>query len=315
MIVEHYQFTLALFTLLAPVGAIAFVVMALPCIGAWEGRLTSRGNASDSGDESGISQVSFKEASTAMLPYHRISRYLIIPLATAMVGLIASATHLGTPSNALYVLMGWGRSPLSNEVVAALLFLGLAGVYWLSSFRMVLSLAYARVALVLSCAASLFLVWEISVVYAIRTIITWNTDATVLSLWGTALCGGVLLGITSLVVSGGSVPRRYLYILCATGLASFVGAVAAFVFQWMQLPTIANWTATASQLAPQYGWDIALFVLSGLIGWVITLRALFYAHDTRFFLRSCVVGTAVMFAGIYLMRLVFYSTHMTGGFL
>ena len=52
-----------------------------------------------------------------------------------MVGLVASATHLGNPSNALYVFLGVGRSPLSTEVFFAVVFLALAGLYWLVRFR------------------------------------------------------------------------------------------------------------------------------------------------------------------------------------
>lgn len=46
----------------------------------------------------------------------RLAHATVIPLLVSMVGLVASATHLGTPANALYVLTGVGRSPLSNEV-------------------------------------------------------------------------------------------------------------------------------------------------------------------------------------------------------
>ena len=51
-----------------------------------------------------------------------------------MVGLVASATHLGNPANALYVFLGVGRSPLSTEVFCAVVFLALAGLYWLYNF-------------------------------------------------------------------------------------------------------------------------------------------------------------------------------------
>ena len=44
-----------------------------------------------------------------------------------MVGLVASATHLGNPANALYVFLGVGRSPLSTEVFCAVVFLALGG--------------------------------------------------------------------------------------------------------------------------------------------------------------------------------------------
>ena len=38
----------------------------------------------------------------------RISKLLCIPLIVTMVGLVASATHLGNPDNALYVIAGIG---------------------------------------------------------------------------------------------------------------------------------------------------------------------------------------------------------------
>ena len=46
----------------------------------------------------------------------RIESWLIVPLAVATVGLVASATHLGTPSNALYVFRTVGSSPLATEI-------------------------------------------------------------------------------------------------------------------------------------------------------------------------------------------------------
>ena len=53
----------------------------------------------------------------------RLSGALLIPFLVTLVGLVASATHLGNPDNALYVFSRVGASPLSNEVCAAVLFL------------------------------------------------------------------------------------------------------------------------------------------------------------------------------------------------
>ena len=99
------EITLVLFTTLAPSGVMAFILMGLPLV---------RG-----GLNADVRQ--------------RIQRFLSIPLVTSMVGLVASATHLGNPANALYVFLGVGRSPLSTEVFCAVVFLALAGVYWLYS--------------------------------------------------------------------------------------------------------------------------------------------------------------------------------------
>ena len=100
------EITLVLFTTIAPAGVMGYLTMALAIV------------------------LSRDEERAAA-----ISRYLVVPLVLAISGLIASATHLGTPANALYVITGIGRSPLSNEVVAAVAFLALGGVYWILSFR------------------------------------------------------------------------------------------------------------------------------------------------------------------------------------
>ncbi|WP_442904588.1 DmsC/YnfH family molybdoenzyme membrane anchor subunit [Gordonibacter sp.] len=46
----------------------------------------------------------------------RIDRMCACPFSVCLVGFIASATHLGTPANALHVFWSIGRSTLSNEV-------------------------------------------------------------------------------------------------------------------------------------------------------------------------------------------------------
>ncbi|MCI2242352.1 dimethyl sulfoxide reductase anchor subunit family protein [Adlercreutzia faecimuris] len=102
------EITLVLFTTLAPAGIVAYVIMALP--------LVVRGD--------GLGRDARR----------RLDASLGMPVVVAMVGLVASATHLGNPANALYIVAGLGRSPLSNEVVCGVAFLGAAGVFWLTSF-------------------------------------------------------------------------------------------------------------------------------------------------------------------------------------
>ena len=99
-------FSLALFTSLAPAGVVAFLTLALV-------RLWSRDHAASV----------------------RLDRMIALPFSVVLVGFIASATHLGTPANALHVFSGIGRSPLSNEVMGAVTFLLLAGSYWMMAFK------------------------------------------------------------------------------------------------------------------------------------------------------------------------------------
>lgn len=88
------EITLVVFTTLAPSGAVALAIMAGVLLFA---KLDDDARA-------------------------RIDKFMCIPLVVAMVGLIASATHLGNPANALYVFLHVGSSPLSNEVLSAVFF-------------------------------------------------------------------------------------------------------------------------------------------------------------------------------------------------
>ncbi len=74
------EVTLVLFTTLAPSGAIALVLVAAVLL--------------------------FSKLESTMRA--RISTFMCIPLVVTMVGLVASATHLGNPANALYVFLHFG---------------------------------------------------------------------------------------------------------------------------------------------------------------------------------------------------------------
>ena len=129
------EITLVLFTTLAPSGAVAYALMSLPII---------RGRLSDDA-------------------HRRIDKALCIPLIVSLVGLVASATHLGNPANALYVFMGVGRSPLSNEVFSAVIFLAFSGVYWLYSFAVKPRRLLQRLLAVGACVSAIACITAIAV--------------------------------------------------------------------------------------------------------------------------------------------------------
>lgn len=84
------EVTLVLFTTLAPSGAVALVLVAAAV----------------------LLLLLFSKLEPTMRA--RISTFMCIPLVVTMVGLVASATHLGNPANALYVFLHFGSSPLSR---------------------------------------------------------------------------------------------------------------------------------------------------------------------------------------------------------
>ncbi|WP_270298209.1 dimethyl sulfoxide reductase anchor subunit family protein [Eggerthella sinensis] len=156
------EITLVLFTTLAPSGAVAYAVMALAALRA-QGETRKR-----------------------------VSGALLVPFLVTLVGLVASATHLGNPDNALYVFTRVGQSPLSNEVCAAVLFLGASGVHWLYQFAEHARPKVLNALLVGAIAAAAAFLVSVAFAYDSRTVVTWDTPfvplALCLNAWWEARC-------------------------------------------------------------------------------------------------------------------------------
>ena len=164
------EVTLVLFTTLAPSGAIALVLVAAVLL--------------------------FSKLESTMRA--RISTFMCIPLVVTMVGLVASATHLGNPANALYVFLHFGSSPLSNEVVSAVGLLACSGLYWLYSFSVKPFAWLQRLLLAMIAATGIVFVAMVSLAYSVDTIVTWSLPMVPISLWLNALVGGPLLAAITL---------------------------------------------------------------------------------------------------------------------
>lgn len=281
------EITLVLFTTLAPAGAMAYVLMALPLI-----------TNADALDESGR---------------RRLDTFLCIPVVVAMIGLVASATHLGNPANALYVLAGFGRSPLSNEVVCGVLFLGTAGIFWLTSFgegsrRDLLR----RVAAAVISLLGLVFIGAISLAYNASTIITWSTPFAVISIWLNALSGGSLLAILGFRIARfQTVGHKLGYAYVAISAISII-ANSVIYFVWAStLAETGNAMVSAAELAPMFGPAAIVFAVLGIVAVMLSFKAVAWKGETPLWLP--IVSTAVILAGIFLMRFMFYMIHMTVG--
>lgn len=281
------EITLVLFTTLAPAGAVAYVLMALPLI--------ARGDAMEPAAR------------------QKLDRFLCVPIFVAMIGLIASATHLGTPSNALYVVTGFGRSPLSNEVVCGAVFLGAAGIFWLTAFSEgTAHLTARRIAAAVISLLGLGFVAAISLAYDASTIITWNTPYTPIATWLNALTGGPLLALLGLRLArfytpGHALGRAFIIIAIVALMASIV----AYVLWAFLLPELRNALATGAEQAPLFGPSIVLFALLGASAIAFGARTITWEGETP--IRFPLAATLLMLAGIFLMRFQFYMIHLTVG--
>lgn len=292
------EITLVLFTTIAPAGVAGYLVM----VGAI---MAARDDA---------------RAIAA-------SRWLVVPLVLAITGLIASATHLGTPANALYVLTGVGRSPLSNEVVAAVAFLALGGIYWIVSFRDDVPRAFRCAWLAATAAAGLAFIGFISVAYSVPSVPTWNLPTAPATLWLNAAASGPLVGILAMALARQPLAKRpAAALLAAAGLAACAN-VAVLAAEWGALGGIATTTTDAAGLVPAFPFVAAAHLVLVALGIAAcafaSLRdaaptsgsdpfaAVRRARSLRI-VAAC-AGVLLALAGCFVVRFTFYMMHMTVG--
>ncbi|WP_139651915.1 dimethyl sulfoxide reductase anchor subunit family protein [Raoultibacter phocaeensis] len=279
------ELSLAMFTTLAPGGVIAFMCMALTLF------------------KPGI------EASDET----KVNRYLAVPIAVVLIGFIASATHLGTPANALHVFSGIGRSPLSNEVLSAVAFLLIAGSYWMMAFKEHFPKALARIWIAAACASGILFIVLTSLAYSVNTVPTWNTVYTPINLVFSALFAGPVLALFSLACANFDSRAFNTTLVIVAIIALAVGSIALFMHE-TTLAGIANNEISASELAPDYLAMIWAHIILGLVG--IFCAAASLKVDTRH-RNVCILrlfACLLVFAAVFVTRVDFYFLHMTVGF-
>ena len=292
------EVTLVLFTTLAPSGAIALVLVAAVLL--------------------------FSKLESTMRA--RISTFMCIPLVVTMVGLVASATHLGNPANALYVFLHFGSSPLSNEVVSAVGLLACSGLYWLYSFSVKPFAWLQRLLLAMIAATGIVFVAMVSLAYSVDTIVTWSLPMVPISLWLNALVGGPLLAaITLYAAQWRALAGRFGLLLMTVPFIALAANTVVYIVQGMQLGGVANSVVAAAGLVPHYRAMLLTFALMCFAGCVLaalTMHAVSretvahggggLAFSKRVFARMA-VACLLVFAGIFVMRFAFYMMHLTVG--
>lgn len=293
------EITLVVFTTLAPSGAVALSIMAGVLLFA---KLDDDARA-------------------------RIDKFMCIPLVVAMVGLIASATHLGNPANALYVFLHVGSSPLSNEVLSAVAFLACSGLYWLYSFSVKPVRWLQRALLALIAVTGVAFVTMVSLAYSVETITTWDLPTVPVSLWMNALMGGPLLAALSLYVAlWRALAGRFGLALMAEPFAALVANIAVYVAQGMLMGGVGNAVVRAVDLVPHYWQMLAVSAMFALVGCVIAAISMHVVSRaaqaqtatgslafSKRVLARLVVACLLVFVGIFVMRFAFYMMHLTVG--
>lgn len=292
------EVTLVLFTTLAPSGAIALVLVAAVLL--------------------------FSKLESTMRA--RISTFMCIPLVVTMVGLVASATHLGNPANALYVFLHFGSSPLSNEVVSAVGLLACSGLYWLYSFSVKPFAWLQRLLLTMIASTGIVFVAMVSLAYSVDTIVTWSLPTVPISLWLNALVGGPLLAaITLYAAQWRALAGRFGLLLMTVPLIALAANMVVYIVQGRLLSGVANSVVAAADLVPHYHAMLLAFALMCFAGCVLaafTMHAVSreaVAHGggelalSKRVLVRLLTSCLLVFAGVFVMRFAFYMMHLTVG--
>lgn len=280
------EITLVLFTTIAPAGIIGYIVMCAFAL------FSSKENC------------------------RTASHYLVIPLVLVISGLIASATHLGTPANALYVLKGINRSPLSNEVVAVVVFLAIGGLYWIASFRDDWNEALRRAIILVSMAAGCAALWMMSIAYSVEWIPTWNLPTVPFTMLFGGIAAGVVVGMFGLMVARVPVSPRLTWALVGIGAIAALACGVSLAQQWVELGAIVTTVTTASELVPWLPYLSVLFpavvIVCHIIAGVSATRKRLASNLKA---RATIVGSCCFVAllACFVVRFTFYAMHMTAG--
>lgn len=287
MEIAFAEMPLALFSTLAPMGAGAFVVLA----------------------------IAFMTTTFSDEALKRIDRFTAIPVAFVIVGFIAAFFHLANPMNALNVFANTGSSPLSNEIVAGCVFTACMLVYWIWAMAGKMP-AGARKGLV-AATAILGVVFAMftGMAYMIYTIPSWDTMAGPIQIAGFALVGGCALSVLVLSLAGcadelkgGSLKTGTLAVL----VIGLVLGIGGFAMQASAASGMENALYSGATLVS----SVTMIIVCGVICLIGTgVCDLFAVRGAG---AGAVVGVSVGAAvlaivGILLLRLAFYAMQVSVG--
>lgn len=278
------ELPLALFTMLAPMGAGAFV--ALACA---------------------LFTTTFSDEQL-----RKIDRFMAIPLIVVLAGFVASFFHLASPLHAPLVFAGVGSSPLSNEIVAGCIFTVLAVVYWImgvtgklpASARKGFAVVVAVAAIVFACFTGL--------AYVMDTIASWNSPLVPVQFAGFALTGGMALGALVLTLAGAlddAAKGSFKTVALAVVAVGVVLAVAAFCAHVMGVSGLSNALENGADLVSEVTSFVVLAAVLLAASGVATVLAVRGMSPMALSLVAVVLAVA----GIFVARLVFYAVQLSVG--
>lgn len=278
------ELPLALFTTLAPIGAGAFIALA----------------------------VAFFTTKFSDEQLKKIDRMTTIPVVVLVAGFICAFFHLASPMHAFGVFAGLGASPLSNELLAGVVFAVLAIVYWIVALagklgegaRKGFSAVVAVMAVVFACFTG--------AAYMMETIASWNTPMVPVAVLGFSLLGGVSLGVLVLAFSGaledaakGGFKMAALVVL----VIGLVLGVAGLLVQVMSVSGMGNALVDGADLVAAASAPMWI----GVVCMVVAAAAAFMALRNSKSTALAAAAPVLAIVGVFAARLAFYAVQLSVG--
>lgn len=278
------ELPLALFTTLAPIGAGAFIALA----------------------------VAFFTTKFTDEQLKKIDRMTTIPVIVLIVGFICAFFHLASPMHAFGVFAGLGASPLSNELLAGVVFAVLAIVYWIVALagklgegaRKGFSAVVAVMAVVFACFTG--------AAYMMETIASWNTPMVPVAMLGFSLLGGVSLGVLVLALSGAladAAKGGFKMAALAVLVIGLVLGVAGLLVQVMSVSGMGNALVDGADLVAAASAPMWI----GVVCMVVAAAAAFMALRNSKSMALAAAAPVLAIVGVFAARLAFYAVQLSVG--
>ena len=278
------ELPLALFTTLAPIGAGAFIALA----------------------------VAFFTTKFSDEQLKKIDRMTTIPVVVLMAGFICAFFHLASPMHAFGVFAGLGASPLSNELLAGVVFAVLAIVYWIVALagklgegaRKGFSAVVAVMAVVFACFTG--------AAYMMETIASWNTPMVPVAMLGFSLLGGVSLGVLVLALSGAladAAKGGFKMAALAVLVIGLVLGVAGLLVQVMSVSGMGNALVDGADLVAAASAPMWI----GVVCMVVAAAAAFMALRNSKSMALAAAAPVLAIVGVFAARLAFYAVQLSVG--
>ena len=252
--------------------------------------------------------------------------YIVVPVMA--LALLSSLFHLGSPLNIVKAVPNLTSSWLSREVVISVVFTVLAVLYTFMYWRKIGSEQAKTILGWITALVGVFQVYGMGMVYMIRTQPAWNTLATPVSFFTTALLLGVLTVAAGLIVSHSRLskaPAKQTELLRGVLQGLALASIILLGIEFLVLPLYMAYLSSLGIAAVQtlnlmtgsFGSTLALrlilvFIGAGLLAAYLYRNASIPGKESTF---STLIysALALVLVSEVMGRFIFYATHVNIG--